>query len=251
MYALKRRCLLLKDKRMPRLPTDVCGKIYKDFDTYDASQSVAGQLKAWCESDLGLAPIDSKSAGAKSDRPEHLVYDGASDEAFSKWGRFDASHFAGNKFSLLRDTSGRSLGASRILELRAVATEFVGINLKVEVLQGAFIVEYKAVSSEAAALNLYFCVIPMKGSIKSLLEVGATNINEPENAYSPYRVRYFVPHQHIGDNTWHTARVEFDFRETPGTSYSICAVRINEGCPRPGAGVIQVWNVRIVTAGDA
>lgn len=57
MYALGRSCLLLKDKRMPRLPVDICGKIYKDFDTYDIKKTVTRRISEWCEHDLGLAKI--------------------------------------------------------------------------------------------------------------------------------------------------------------------------------------------------
>lgn len=60
MYALERRCLLLKDKRMPRLPTDICGKIYKDFDTYDLKNSVESRVKDWCEKDLCLIPTEKR-----------------------------------------------------------------------------------------------------------------------------------------------------------------------------------------------
>ncbi len=57
MYALGRSCLLLKDKRMPRLPVDICGKIYKDFDTYDIRKTVTQRISEWCEHDLGFAKV--------------------------------------------------------------------------------------------------------------------------------------------------------------------------------------------------
>ncbi len=47
MLALNKRCLLLKDKRMPRMPTDVVGKLYKEFDTYDIGPSIARAIDAW------------------------------------------------------------------------------------------------------------------------------------------------------------------------------------------------------------
>ncbi len=58
MYGLKRRCLVLKDRRMPRLPTDICGKIYKDFDTYNVGESVSKCVQTWCQNDLGIAAVD-------------------------------------------------------------------------------------------------------------------------------------------------------------------------------------------------
>ncbi|MBA2335112.1 MAG: hypothetical protein H0V90_09260 [Blastocatellia bacterium] len=29
-----------KDQRMPRMPTDIVGKLYKEFDTYDITKSI-------------------------------------------------------------------------------------------------------------------------------------------------------------------------------------------------------------------
>jgi len=40
MYALGKRCLLLKEKRMPRLPTDIYGRIYRDFDVLNLRSSI-------------------------------------------------------------------------------------------------------------------------------------------------------------------------------------------------------------------
>lgn len=53
MYASGKRCLLLKDSRMPQLPTDVCGMIYNDFDSYKLSPSIQGCIREWVN-DLGL-----------------------------------------------------------------------------------------------------------------------------------------------------------------------------------------------------
>jgi hypothetical protein len=248
MYALGRRCLLLKDKRMPRLPTDTCGKIYRDFDTYAADKTVSSEVAAWCEADLGLAPA-AASEDTTAKHFEHTVYDGNADENFSTWGFFDSSRLFHKKIRILDTTSDSRPGMTPALELQASGTEFVGANRKVDVLQGAFSAEYLAVHSEAKALNLYLCAIPMKGSIDDLLEVGATRVGEPENAFSPYRVRRFIPHHHVGDGRWHAEKVEFDFRETPSASYAICAVRINEGCPRPGAGSLRLRNVRVTSFG--
>ena len=40
MVAHNKRCLLLKDRRMPKLPTDIIGKLYKEFDTYDIAATI-------------------------------------------------------------------------------------------------------------------------------------------------------------------------------------------------------------------
>jgi hypothetical protein len=161
---------------------------------------------------------------------------------------FDTSLHFRKKIRVIDTNFAGRPGTTFAFELRAVGTEFVGVNKKINVLNGAFVVEYCAVSSAARALNLYLCVIPMKGSIDDLVEVGATRADEPENAFSPYRVRHFIPHHHVGDDAWHTAHVEFDFRQTPTASYTICGARINEGCPRPGGGIFQIRNIRVITA---
>lgn len=56
MYALSRRVLLLKDKRMPAMPTDVIGRIYRPFDTYHIADTIGQQIDAWAQKDLGLSP---------------------------------------------------------------------------------------------------------------------------------------------------------------------------------------------------
>ncbi|MFW9875146.1 MAG: hypothetical protein ACFFG0_18735, partial [Candidatus Thorarchaeota archaeon] len=62
MYAKNKKCLLLKDKRMPKLPTDVCGKIYRNFDTYNLF-TLKNQIVNWCEKDLQF------------NRKEKVIYD--------------------------------------------------------------------------------------------------------------------------------------------------------------------------------
>lgn len=54
MYALGRRILLLKDKRVPTMPTDILGKIYRPFDSYHINQTIEAQIKSWVVQDLGL-----------------------------------------------------------------------------------------------------------------------------------------------------------------------------------------------------
>jgi hypothetical protein len=45
--ALGKEALLLKDKRMPTLPIDFCGYLYRDFDTYKIKKSISEQLFSW------------------------------------------------------------------------------------------------------------------------------------------------------------------------------------------------------------
>jgi hypothetical protein len=81
----------------------------------------------------------------------------------------------------------------------------------------------------------------------SLLEVGGNRPGDPDNAYSPYRKRYYVPHANIGDDTWHEAKIDFDFRDIPNASYSILGARINEGCPKPGAGTLLIRSIKMIS----
>ena len=53
MMAQNKRCLILKDQRMPRMPTDIVGKLYREFDTYEISKSVDRCVDLWAR-DVGL-----------------------------------------------------------------------------------------------------------------------------------------------------------------------------------------------------
>ena len=53
MLALNKRCLILKDKRMARMPTDIVGKLYKEFDTYEIEKTLKVAIKSWVR-DLAL-----------------------------------------------------------------------------------------------------------------------------------------------------------------------------------------------------
>ena len=47
MLALNKRCLILKDLRMSRMPTDIVGKLYKEFNTYRIAETVLLALRSW------------------------------------------------------------------------------------------------------------------------------------------------------------------------------------------------------------
>jgi|GEM_PF-1238515 len=53
MMAQNKRCLILKDQRMPRMPTDIVGKLYREFDTYNITDSVQRCVEQWAK-DIGL-----------------------------------------------------------------------------------------------------------------------------------------------------------------------------------------------------
>ena len=57
MRAMNRHVLLLKDIRMPKLPTDMTGKLYRNFDTYNITLTIREQISQWAERDLGLKAI--------------------------------------------------------------------------------------------------------------------------------------------------------------------------------------------------
>ena len=54
MRAMNRQTLLLKDDRMPRMPSDMTGKVHRTFDTYNITATIEETIKQWCERDLGL-----------------------------------------------------------------------------------------------------------------------------------------------------------------------------------------------------
>lgn len=56
LRAADRRVLLLKDSRQPTMPSDIVGKVYRAFDSYRISDSIASQVRKWVESDLELRP---------------------------------------------------------------------------------------------------------------------------------------------------------------------------------------------------
>jgi protein-tyrosine-phosphatase len=49
-----KRCLLLKEQRVPSLPSDLLGHVYRPFDSYDIGASITEALRGWLQ-DLGIA----------------------------------------------------------------------------------------------------------------------------------------------------------------------------------------------------
>jgi hypothetical protein len=54
MRAMNRQVLLLKEQRMPKMPSDITGKLFKQFDMMDIDVSVKTQVAIWPGRDLGL-----------------------------------------------------------------------------------------------------------------------------------------------------------------------------------------------------
>lgn len=54
MLGRGRRCLILKEQRLPALPADVVHRLYKPFDMFDVNRSVAREVARWVDVDLGI-----------------------------------------------------------------------------------------------------------------------------------------------------------------------------------------------------
>lgn len=55
MLAKRRRCLILKEKRLPDLPADVVHRLYRPFDMFQIEASVSREVGRWVDIDLGLS----------------------------------------------------------------------------------------------------------------------------------------------------------------------------------------------------
>lgn len=49
-----KRTLLLKERRLPRVPSDVVHRLYKEFDIFDIDASIKPEVGRWISVDLGL-----------------------------------------------------------------------------------------------------------------------------------------------------------------------------------------------------
>ena len=58
MFALGRPVCLLKDRTLKALPTDLVGKLYREFDCYSADQTIPDQLTKWLR-DKGILGVVS------------------------------------------------------------------------------------------------------------------------------------------------------------------------------------------------
>ena len=54
MKAKRRRCLILRERTLPELPTDVIGRLYKSFDKFQIAKTVRSEVTRWIEVDLGI-----------------------------------------------------------------------------------------------------------------------------------------------------------------------------------------------------
>lgn len=54
MRALNRRVLLLREKSVPNMPSDIIGKLYRPFDLANMPHSLSAEITEWVTSDLGI-----------------------------------------------------------------------------------------------------------------------------------------------------------------------------------------------------
>lgn len=54
MKAKQRRCLILKERTLPAVPTDIVGSLYQGFDKFNIADTVKEQVVRWVEVDLGI-----------------------------------------------------------------------------------------------------------------------------------------------------------------------------------------------------
>src|SRR5438094_3691184 len=59
MLALEKKVLLLKEHHLPRLPSDIVGHLYKEFDVRDIATTIRGAIDAWLR-DIGIAKSTSE-----------------------------------------------------------------------------------------------------------------------------------------------------------------------------------------------
>jgi hypothetical protein len=209
------------------------------------------------------APRVTGSPSPVRSAPE-LVYDNQSaDPTFQTWGLYSTGRRFSEAIRLVPQGAAeatlpgaRPFTATHLksvpvdLLLHANGSDKVGVNKSLPYLSGEAVFEYQAAESASPGLNLLFCVIPMQSDRpdgERLIEVDAQHCDEPENAYSPHRARFFVPREHVGDGIWHQARIAFDFRNLATASYAILAPRVNDGCPRPASGKLLVRNAQLLT----
>lgn len=59
MLARDRDCLVLKEKRLKKLPADLCGHLYKEFDSRNITGTVVGQVADWLQ-EIGVRKRDGE-----------------------------------------------------------------------------------------------------------------------------------------------------------------------------------------------
>lgn len=64
MLGTSRRCLVLKEKHLPALPTDVANRLYKPFDAFQIVETIEAEIDRWVTVDLGVGVPSFGDIGA-------------------------------------------------------------------------------------------------------------------------------------------------------------------------------------------
>jgi hypothetical protein len=154
---------------------------------------------------------------------------------FKDWGTFSSK---GQLYKIaLQEDSKNSYSWT----LTTSDEEQIGANIFLDFLKGKVVYKYFPIEFNEVKDNLLFFMIPMKSN-KSLIEVGTTISDDPNNGYSPFRIRKLAK---TALNQWHEDEIEFDFTNTPEAKDSVFAFRINEGTPRASKGKMLVKDIKI------
>jgi len=57
MLGRRKRCLILKEQRLPDLPAGVVHRLYKAFDMFNVGVSVSREVARWVDVDLGVGAV--------------------------------------------------------------------------------------------------------------------------------------------------------------------------------------------------
>lgn len=174
------------------------------------------------------------------------LYNSKEDKTNGEWTLFNTNGLGNNADSILINQND---DVGKLFEIKAFNEEFVGIEKPINRLFGFVELEYFALNSQIEdSENLMFIMIPMKHNSLNqtgYIEVGSNVQDSPQNPFSPYRKRFIIPREHIGDNKWHNVIIEFDFRYINDAFYTIFAPRINEGALIKGGGEFKFKNLKI------
>ena len=104
MFGKRKKCLILKEKTIPTLPTDIMGHIYRNFDITHIRETMTEEIDHWVRKDLGISTnvlylherikqiwSDSSSRGHNMRKIIWLLH---------------SSRAKGYEFSRIRDTTG-------------------------------------------------------------------------------------------------------------------------------------------------
>lgn len=200
--------------------------------------------------------IDTRNDLAQYDQglkrePLSLLYDSQVDKKADSWSEFNTNGLLRlntyNYAGLVRAVDNNIHGIT--FHLEAYQNESIGFEKPIQCLKGLVELEYKAIASGVQDWgNLMLQCIPMKHNKPHQLgyiEVGSNMQDDPNNPFSPFRKRFIIPKEHIGDKQWHKVNIEFDFSYVPEAFYSIFAPRINESAMHKGSGEMEIRNVKI------